>query len=186
MIIINIYQGWADHGGGVQWATANNAQQVLTTGLLEMIRSISFEPFRPFHPSLLNVFFQWGSSSPKTNPGEGCIENLKILPWKKSIFTHLYIKVDLSATFTPIQNSNLPTQGDRQIRSDQIYQYILPARCSFFRDHLLQFLYLSYCTCRSLKVEANTNGWTHNQYLPEGWLCHKTQDNNIRSVSFHW
>ena len=55
----------------------------------------------------------------------------------------------------------------------------------FFREHLLQSLYLCY-TCRSLKVEANTNGWTHNQYLPEGWLCHKTQDNNIRSVSFHW
>ena len=55
----------------------------------------------------------------------------------------------------------------------------------FFREHLLQSLYLC-CTYRSLKVEANTNGWTHNQYLPEGWLCHKTQDNNIRSVSFHW
>ena len=51
---------------------------------------------------------------------------------KKSIFTPLYEKVDLGATFTPIQSSNLPTRGDGQVRSDQIYQYILPARCSFF------------------------------------------------------
>ena len=26
------------------------------------------------------------------------------------------------------------------------------------------------------------NGWTSNPYLPKGWLCHKTQDNNIRFV----
>ena len=30
------------------------------------------------------------------------------------------------------------------------------------------------------------NGWTTNPYLPEGWLCHKTQDNNIRLVNLVW
>ena len=49
MKIINIYQGWADHGGGVQWATASNAQQVLITGFLEIIKSISFEPLPPLY-----------------------------------------------------------------------------------------------------------------------------------------
>lgn len=60
---------------------------------------------------------------------------------KKSIFMPLYVKVDLGATFTPIQSSNLPTRGDGQVRSDQIYQYILPARCSFLGNICFSFCF---------------------------------------------
>ena len=145
MKIINIYQGWADHGGGVQWATATNAQQVLTTGLLEMMKSISYEPPTPF--PVLSIECPFSVRKPKSHD-----QSRQRLHWKlknpslekKSIFTPLYVKVDLSATFTPIQSSNIPTRGDGQVRSDQIYQYILPARCSFFREHLLQSLYFCF------------------------------------------
>ena len=47
--------------------------------------------------------------------------------------------------------------------------------------HILQLSLL-----RTGKIEANMNGWTTNPYLPEGWLCHKTQDNNIRLVNLVW
>ena len=57
-----------------------------------------------------------------------------------------------------VGQSKMPVLSN--LGSGQIYQHTLPSRTS--------------------KIEENLNGWSTNPYLPQGWLCHKTQDNNIR------
>ena len=115
------------------------------------------ESFCALKVAIRKVQTFWASALPPFPPFE-CpfsVRKLKFqdksrlrLHWKlknpsqdKSIFTPLYVKVDLSATFTPIQSSNLPTRGDGQVRSDQIYQYILPARCSFLGNICFSFCF---------------------------------------------